>query len=129
MDALAHPLTFGRIAATLPVQDIGRAQNFYCGLLGFAKRFENGDPVGFMILQRDAAEIHLTLQRGHRPAKFPVAHMIVDDADALHALCLEHGLRIIKRIGDADYGLRGFVFEDTEGNRIDVGQPIKGANP
>jgi len=122
MDAL--PITFGRIAATLPVRDIGRACEFYVGGLGFAKVFENGDPVGFMILRRDKAELHLTLQRTHKPANFPVAHMIVDDADALHALCLERGLRIIKRIGDKEYGLRGFVFEDTEGNRIDVGQPI-----
>jgi len=124
MDASAESLTFGRIAATLPVKDIGRAHDFYCGLLGFNKLFENGDPVGFMILKRDAAEIHLTLQRDHKAAKFPVAHMIVDDADALHGVCVENGLRIIKRLGNADYGLRGFVFEDTEGNRIDVGQPI-----
>jgi hypothetical protein len=35
-----------------------------------------------------------------------------------------YGLRIIKTIQNKDYGLRAFVFEDPDGNRIDVGQPI-----
>ncbi len=108
----------------LPVRDIARAHDFYVGVLGFRKTFENGNPVGFMILERDAAELHLTLQPQHRAAPFNVAHMMVDDADALHALIQAQGLRIIKRLQDKDYGLRAFVFADPDGNRIDVGQPI-----
>jgi catechol 2,3-dioxygenase-like lactoylglutathione lyase family enzyme len=57
-------------------------------------------------------------------AHFNVAHMMFDDADALHAVCQRYGLRIIKSIQDKDYGLRAFVFEDPDGNRIDVGQPV-----
>ena len=49
---------------------------------------------------------------------------MVDDADALHSICRDHGLRIIKGLRDQEYGLRAFVFEDPDGNRIDVGQPI-----
>lgn len=37
----------------LPVEDMTRAHDFYTGALGFRKTFENGDPVGFMILKRD----------------------------------------------------------------------------
>jgi catechol 2,3-dioxygenase-like lactoylglutathione lyase family enzyme len=77
-----------------------------------------------MILKKDQAELHLTLQPNHTAAPFNVAHLMVDDADALHAICQQHGLRIIKRLQDKDYGLRAFVFEDPDGNRIDVGQPI-----
>lgn len=116
---------FGRIAAMLPVHDMNRARRFYVDTLGFTPTFENGDPVGFAILERDDAELHLTLQPGHTPAPFNVAHMLVGDADALHAACVEHGLRIVKPLQDHDYGLRAFVFEDTEGNLLDVGQPIK----
>jgi uncharacterized glyoxalase superfamily protein PhnB len=47
---------------------------------------------------------------------------MVIDVDALHAICQRHGLRVIKRLQDKDYGLRGFVFADPDGNRIDVGQ-------
>ena len=109
---------FGRIAAMLPVADIARACDFYVSALGFRKTFENGDPVGFMILKRDAAELHLTLQPGHKAADFNVAHMMVEDIDAVHAVIRERGLRIVK-------GLRDKVFEDPDGNRIDVGEPLK----
>ena len=120
----SHGIRFGRIAAMLPVKDIARACDFYTKVLGFTKVFENGIPVGFMILKKDQAELHLTLQPNHKAASFNVAHMMVDDVDALHAICQQQGLRIIKSLQDKDYGLRAFVFEDPDGNRIDVGQPI-----
>ncbi len=119
-----HGVRFGRIAATLPVADISRALFFYAEVLGFTKTFENGNPVGFAILKRDAGELHLTLQPNHKPANFNVAHLLVDDVDALHLRCKQRGARIIKGLQDKDYGLRAFVFEDPDGNRIDVGQLI-----
>ncbi|WP_428426929.1 glyoxalase superfamily protein [Pararhizobium sp.] len=128
MDDIAdHGIRFGRIAAMLPVKDMGKAHDFYVNVLGFRKTFENGNPVGFMILERDQAELHLTLQPDHKAATFNVAHMMVGDVDALHAICRSHGLRIIKGLQNKDYGLRAFVFEDPDGNRIDVGQalPVK----
>ena len=124
MDGTAHDVGFGRIAAMLPVKDIIRAHDFYVGVLGFKKTFQNGSPVGFMILKQGAAELHLTLQPNHKAAPFNVAHMMVDNVDALHAICQRRGLRIIKGLQDKDYGLRAFVFEDPDGNRIDVGQKI-----
>ena len=123
-DGADHGIRFGRIAAMLPVKDIARAHDFYTKALGFTKVFENGDPVGFMILKKDQAELHLTLQPNHKAAPFNVAHMMVDDVDALHTICQRQGLRIIKSLQDKDYGLRAFVFEDPDGNRIDVGQPL-----
>ena len=120
----AKAMRFGRIAAMLPVADMQRATAFYCGVLGFAKTFENGNPVGFLILERDDAELHLTLQKDHRAVHFNVAHMMVGDVDAMHDACKTHGLRIVKGLRDHDYGLRAFVFEDPDGNRIDVGQCI-----
>ncbi|PSH64863.1 bleomycin resistance family protein [Phyllobacterium brassicacearum] len=123
-DNLANSIQFGRIAAMLPVKDIVRAHDFYANVLGFTKTFQNGDPVGFMILKRDKAELHLTLQKDHKAAPFNVIHMMVDDVDALYTICQRQGLRIIKGLRDKDYGLRAFVFEDADGNRIDVGQPI-----
>ena len=109
----------------LPVVDMARACDFYIGAFGFRKTFENGNPVGFMILKRDAAELHLTLQPGHKAADFNVAHMMVEDIDAVHAMIRARGLRIVKGLRDKDYGLRAFVFEDPDGNRIDVGEPLK----
>ncbi len=123
-DIADHGIRFGRIAAMLPVKDMAKAHDFYTRVFGFTKVFENGNPVGFMILKRDQGELHLTLQPNHKAAKFNVAHLMVDNVDALHAICQSYGLRIIKKLQDKDYGLRAFVFEDPDGNRIDVGQPI-----
>ncbi|WP_284758236.1 glyoxalase superfamily protein [Agrobacterium sp. fls2-241-TYG-188a] len=119
-----QPIRFGRVAPMLPVKDIQKAHDFYANILGFQKTFENGNPVGFMILKRDDAELHLTLQPAHKSAPFNVAHMLVGDVDAIHRLCSDYGLRIIKRLETKDYGLRAFVFEDPDGNRIDVAQVI-----
>lgn len=77
-----------------------------------------------MILKREAAELHLTLQTQHKAATFPIAHLLVDDANALFARCQALGARIVKGIQDKDYGIRAFVFADPDGNRIDVGQII-----
>ncbi len=123
-DDTDHGIRFGRLAAMLPVRDMERAHAFYTDVLGFTKTFQNGSPVGFMILKRDAAELHLTLQPDHKAAPFNVAHLMVADAATLHRICQQQGLRIIKGLRDQEYGLRAFVFEDPDGNRIDVGQPI-----
>ncbi|CTQ60956.1 VOC family protein [Roseibium album] len=119
-----NSLRLGRIAAMLPVSDIERSYQVYKEVFGFEKVFENGDPVGFMILQKDEAELHLTLQKNHKAATFNVAHMLVSDATETYQRCQDHGLRIIKRLQDKNYGLRAFVFADPDGNRIDVGEPI-----
>jgi catechol 2,3-dioxygenase-like lactoylglutathione lyase family enzyme len=116
--------TFGRIAAAVAVRDLPRALAFYGGVLGMHVTFENGDPVGFAILRRDAAELHLTVARDHRPGTHNVAHLMVADARNLYDHLTSQDVRIVKGLRDADYGLRGFVFADPDGNRIDVGQRL-----
>ena len=115
-------VAFGRIAGAIPVSDISRALGFYRDILGMSVAFTNGDPVGFVILNRDAAELHLTLVHAHRGGSHNAAHLMVADAISLHDHLVANGTRIIKGLRDADYGLRGFVFADPDGNRIDVGQ-------
>lgn len=119
-----HGIRFGRIAAGLAVRDIARAERFYVSLLGFTKVFENGTPPGFIILKRDKAELHLTRVPDYRAPAYNLAHLMVEDIDALFALCQRNDVRIIKGLRDKDYGLRAFVFADPDGNRIDVGQPL-----
>ncbi|WP_266171187.1 glyoxalase superfamily protein [Dyella subtropica] len=121
---VAHPVHFGRIAPTVTVSDIERAVRFYTEVLGFTKVFENGSPVGFVILKKDAAELHLSLSKRHKATAQNVAHLMVSEAAALYAQLEQSQVRIIKAIRDADFGLRCFVFADPDGNRIDVGQSI-----
>ena len=116
--------TFERIAAAIPVSSISRALDFYTGILGMSVTFVNGDPVGFVILKRDAAELHLTLVKAHKGASHNAAHLMVANAVSLHDHLVSNGTRIIKGLRDADHGLRGFVFADPDGNRIDVGQQL-----
>lgn len=116
-------IRFGRAAPGVPVRSIQAACDFYCGVLGFSKVFENGDPVGFVILTKDAAELHLHLRPDHAASTLNVVHLLTDNVDGLHAACEAAGAPIVKRLQDKDYGLRAFVFADPDGNRIDVGQP------
>lgn len=120
----ATHITFGRTAPGICVRDIRVAHDFYEGVLGFKKVFENGDPVGFMVLKKDDAEIHLSRKPDHKPSTVNVMHMYVSDAAALYALCEDAGVRIIKRLADKAYGQRAFVFADPDGNRIDVGERL-----
>ena len=122
----SKPLKLGRVATTIPVSDIDRARQFYERVFGLEVTFQNGNPVGFMILKRDDAELHLTLVKGHTGATHNVAHMTVSDAEEAHRRCIEAGGRIIKSMKDAEWGLRTFVLADRDGNRIDIGQPIPG---
>jgi catechol 2,3-dioxygenase-like lactoylglutathione lyase family enzyme len=112
------------MAPTVPVTDIGRALEFYTRVLGMEKTFENGNPVGFVILKKDAAELHLTLSKLHQATDRNVVHLLVDDATKLYDHLVGQGARIVKGVRDADYELRNFVFADPDGNRIDVGQRL-----
>jgi catechol 2,3-dioxygenase-like lactoylglutathione lyase family enzyme len=118
------PIAFGRAAPGIGVRDIRMAYDFYAGVLGFTKAFENGDPVRFMVLKKDAAEIHLFVSEDHVPPEANVAHIFVSDAAALHAMCEAKGIRIIKGLTDQDYGQRAFVLADPDGNCIDIGERI-----
>lgn len=117
-------IKYGRAAPGISVRDIQAAHDFYSGVLGFRKVFENGDPVGFMVLVKDGAEIHISQDRNHRPSTVNVFHMFVDDVSALYAICEAANVRIVKSLKDKDYGQRAFVFADPDGNRIDIGQNI-----
>ncbi len=120
-----HGVVFGRTAPTICVSDMDQALSFYCGILGMEKTFENGDPVGFAILIRGKAQIHLTLSPGHKGSTANVLHLIVEDATRLHDHLEAKGVRIIKGLRDQKYGLRDFIFADPDGNRIDTGQSTR----
>ncbi|KQT69090.1 glyoxalase [Aureimonas sp. Leaf460] len=117
-------VVFGRVAPGICVRDIHAAHDFYSRVLGFRKIFENGNPVGFMVLQKDRAEIHLSQKLDHKASTVNVMHMFVDDVDATYAVCEAEGVRIIKSLVDKTYGQRAFVLADPDGNRIDIGEDI-----
>lgn len=115
-------IEFERVAPGICVRDIQAAHDFYSRVLGFQKVFENGDPVGFMVMKKDRAEIHLSQKADHKASTVNVMHMLVSDVAAFYAICEDEGVRIIKDLADKDYGQRAFVFADPDGNRIDIGE-------
>jgi len=125
MEMNGYSVKFGRIAATIAVSDMTRALEFYTGAMGMKVAFSNGDPVGFAIVKRGEGELHLSFKRGHKGSTTNACHLVVSDATAFHAHCVATGVRIIKGLKDHDYGLRDFVIADPDGNRIDIGQPLK----
>ncbi len=124
-EIIPRQIKFGRIAAVVQVTDIAQAQAFYVGVLGMTKVFENGNPVGFVILRKDKGELMLTLNKTHKPSRNGACHLMVNDATAFHDYCSRRGVRIIKGLRDQAYGLRDFILADPDGNRIDIGQPLK----
>ncbi len=121
-DSAVAEISFGRVAPGICVRDIQAAQDFYARVLGFRKVFENGDPVGFMVMKKDRAEVHLIQKPDHQASTVNVMHMFVSDVAAFYAICEVEGVRIIKGLADKAYGQRAFVFADPDGNRIDVGE-------
>ena len=122
VDSAIATITFGRTAPGICVRDIQAAQDFYSRVLGFEKVFENGDPVGFMVMKKDRAEIHLSQRPDHKASTVNVMHMFVSDVATLYAICEAEGVKIIKGLADKDYRQRAFVFADPDGNRIDIGE-------
>lgn len=114
----------GRMAPCIAVRNIEESVSFYTSMLGMQKTFENGNPVGFVIMKKDRAELHLSLCRDKKPQIHNVAHLKVSDAKALFDHLSKSGVRIIKGLRDQQYGLRDFVISDPDGNRIDIGQPL-----
>ncbi|MCB0383900.1 MAG: VOC family protein, partial [Bdellovibrionales bacterium] len=72
-----HPVKFGRTAPGIPVTDMQNSVRFYTEVLGMNNVFENGNPVGFVILVKDEAEIHLTLAKNHVASDRNLIHLMV----------------------------------------------------
>ncbi|MDE2890430.1 MAG: VOC family protein [Gemmatimonadota bacterium] len=114
----------GRMAPCIAVSNVEKSVAFYASMFGMSKTFENGIPVGFVIMKKDRAELHLSLRHDKESSTHNVAHLKVSDANALYNHLSNSGVRIIKGLRDQQYGLRDFVIADPDGNRIDIGQPL-----
>ena len=75
----------GRMAPCIAVSNVEKSVAFYASMLGMRKTFENGNPVGFVIMKKDRAELHLSLCRDKEAtALHNVVHLKVSDANALY---------------------------------------------
>ncbi len=114
----------GRTAPTLPVADVGASCRFYEAALGLEVTFTFEEPATYAVLKKDAAEVHLSRCSDPAPRANPVFHLIVADADWAHGRCVAAGAKVVEALRTAPWGMRTFVFEDPDGHRVDVGQPL-----
>jgi len=110
----------------LPVADVTRALEYYRDNLGF----ESTTPTeGFdlAIIGRDGVELAL-LGPGARSTDVETAsaYLTVEGVDALHEQVTAAGGNISYPLTTEPWGLRNFVLEDPDGNRLALGEWAKG---
>lgn len=106
----------------LQVSSAAGAEAYYCGKLGFARRFayrvdEARDDPCYMGVEREGVWLHLSSFPGDGPRGGGV-YVIVEDADAVHAELVSRGVEIRFGPGDQDWGNREVHVTDPDGNRI-----------
>lgn len=134
-DHPADPREDAPVAPEIFVPDVAVAARFYTERLGFSLlRLESdADHAVFAVVARGPAVI-LIADEGHYPAMGGTPalprgagidiRVIVDDVDAVHALCRKNGVPIDHEIGNRTYGLRDFIVHDPHGFRIRFAAPL-----
>jgi uncharacterized glyoxalase superfamily protein PhnB len=114
----------------LHVSNAAQAEGFYCGQLGFIRRFAyradeaKADPC-YMGFSRDGVMLHVSSFPGDGIAGGVVV-LIVDDVDALHAELAAKGVPIALPPTDQTWGNREMYVKDADANSIrftQVGTP------
>lgn len=109
------------------VTDLEASLGYFENQLGFGVAFRFGEPAYYAGVCRGAVTIHLT---DADDRKASVGHatisLMVDDVNATHRELVTRGANITGEINDRPYGLRDFMVEDPDGNRIAFGGPLGG---
>lgn len=106
----------------LRVTSVTRAEAFYCGRLGFERRFAfrldpaEDDPC-YMGLARDGAWLHVSSFPGDGAIGSAVV-VIVDEVDRLHQELVAKGIPIQLPPTDQTWGNREMYVRDPDGNAL-----------
>lgn len=104
---------------TLTVKDLKKAVNFYENVLGLQKKYEFKDYAGF-----DCGGIEIGLKtRGEleKPRKGePCINFLVDDINFAYKKLKEKNVKIEESIKDTIWGGRILLFEDPDGNKLQM---------
>lgn len=117
-----------KLCPIMPSGDIARSEAFYASL-GFHTVYK--DEAGYLLMKRDAAEVHFFLKKEHRPEQSDHgAYLRPSDVNALSAEVEKLGLPKADAFPkfwpaeDKDWGMREAVLWDPDGNLIRAGQEI-----
>jgi len=108
-------------AVTLTVSDLEKTVQFYENTLGLRKKYQFADYAGF---DCGGIEIGLKTWGGmERPRKGePAIDLAVDDIDDLYNKLVKKGVKFIKPPEDAQWGARIALFNDPDGNTLQLTQ-------
>ena len=124
------------IAPVIGSTNVANSVEYYCEQLGFQNpngifRPEGEETPGvYAIITRDNINLHIQIRRRElhpddRELIESDVYIYVDDVDPLFKEFNGRGATIARRITDGpNYGLRDFVIEDLDQNRLIFGSPI-----
>jgi uncharacterized glyoxalase superfamily protein PhnB len=107
----------------LPVKQLSRSVEFYCGKLGFQVE-KRRDDWGWAMLRFDDVRLMLDQSINRHPAESrdAVIYLYPDDVAAYHAKVRQNGLQL-PDLDTTFYEHQEFRLDDPDGNRLWIGQP------
>lgn len=121
---------FTNASPVFVVDDLEKATQFYCEVLGFEKKWEWGDPVIRIGLTPQKSkgmgdfELHLINNRNLGPSGTSFIYFSVENVKAIYAQCQQAGAEIYLELGDRDWGMKDFRVADPFGNRLGFGEVL-----
>jgi lactoylglutathione lyase len=106
---------------TLTVTDLSQAVAFYRDLLGLPLKYQFPDYAGFDV---GGVELGLKTWGGKEPPREgePVVNFLVDDVDRAFQELSAKGVRFTKAPEDTPWGGRIALFQDPDGNTLQLTQ-------
>lgn len=114
---------FSHAATIFPVIDPVSSARFYRDKLGFDITFEWGDPIDYIVLNREEA-VAVHLSKAPTPADFGAftsLYVFVHDVNKLYEEYMAKNVDIHTPIDTRDYGMRDFDIKDPDGYIICFG--------
>jgi uncharacterized glyoxalase superfamily protein PhnB len=119
-----------QIAPLFFTMDIPATLTYYNEKLGFECVGTWQDPPVYAIVARDRQAIHFRCAEPPtaNPDKYPDelldAYLIVEDADALYAEYVAHGVEFTREVADMPWHSREFVVKDCDGRLLAFGAKL-----
>ena len=108
-------------ATQFPVYDPETASEWYTEKLGFSIEFKWGDPVDYIVTQReDAVSIHF-VRSDNSEIQPRIIYVFCFDVDAVYEELSSKGIEKITKPINHEYGMRDFEVRDPFGNMIVFG--------
>lgn len=111
---------FLQVAPSFAARDVAALVAFYGRAMELMPIYQSPE---YAVLARDGVELHIYPQRDGAVAGNNSAYFYVSGVDEIFER-VKAEAKVIHAIGDKPYGLRDFLFEDPEGNKVGVAQSL-----